>query len=137
MESQLEPIPTGASTSHLRAMAVKLRWVSMASFGSPVVPEVWIMTATSSGRPRQSSEGKSCGFSRSSSSPRSRSSRKLSKPGVVAVRAHPRGVHVDDGFDEPQPRAGLEQLVDLLLVLGDDHGGLEALQGLGQFVGDG
>ena len=59
------------------------------------------------------------------------------KPGVVAVRAHPRGVHVDDGFDEPQPRARLEQLVDLLLVLGNDHGGLEALQGLGQFVGDG
>ena len=59
------------------------------------------------------------------------------EPGVVAVRAHPRGVHVDDGFDEPQPRAGLEQLVDLLLVLGNDHGGLEALEGLGQFVGDG
>jgi len=82
MESQFDPMPMGVASIHLRAMAVKFRCESIASFGRPVVPEVWIMTATSSGRPRQSSDGKSWGFSRSRASPRSSSSRKLTSQGL-------------------------------------------------------
>jgi len=81
MEIQLSPIPMGAVSSHFLAISMKFSWLIMASFGSPVVPDVMIIKAVSSGFPLVSSLVKKSGFSLSKSAPRSNSSLKLRSHG--------------------------------------------------------
>ena len=61
MDIQLSPREMGVLSSHFRAISAKLKWGIMASFGTPVVPDVMIMRATSSGLPLAISAANLCG----------------------------------------------------------------------------
>ncbi len=122
MEIQLSPTEMGVLSSHFPAMSLKLRWGSIASLGTPVVPEVMIMSATSSGFPFPSSSDKPLRLFSIQFFTLFQKFRKADEPGIVRVRPHAGRIDVDDPPHVRKFFFHFDELVDLLLVL-DDHDG--------------
>ena len=58
------------------------------------------------------------------------------QPGLAPVGPHSGGVDVDHAADMREPVAGVQELVDLFLVLDEDKGRLNPVEGQAQLVSD-
>jgi len=62
---------------------------------------------------------------------------KTHEPRILTIRAHPRRIHIDNLRDRRDLRFNLEELIHLLLVLSDDHGGMDPINGKSELLWDG
>ena len=117
----------GSASRYCRAMRAAGRAVvSMASFGRAVVPEVVHRMATSSPAGRSDHRLPALGSPRRSR-PRAPQLARRHQPRVV-VLSHAARIAIDVCAGSGRGVADAEQLVDLLLVLGDHHLGLGVSQ---------
>ncbi len=137
MEIQFSPDRMETARTQPSPIAVKLRCDSLAIFGRPVVPEVWIIRAVSSGLPCCNSAGKRSGLLLIQYFPHLEQIPEGNEPRIIPIGTHSRRIDVDHVTDMAESAADGNHLIDLLLVLGKDERRPDPVQGCGQIIGDG
>ncbi len=129
-ESTLSLAPRRSKSQPPPAAMMNPPWVRHTPLGAPVVPEVYRMIAMSSDCPLATSAAKYSGFSRSNSRP---ISRKSSRETYGVVLLQPARIIEVDEFHRRNLRRSLDELVHLLLILGDHVDDRRVVEHIGEF----
>ena len=116
-----------------RARSISASWVSTTALAGPVVPEVKNRKAASWPEPRASSARRASALG-SEFLAFAQQIRVADQLGLLVVPHAPILV-VNDALDRRTPRQDREQLVDLLLILGEDVGDCRALERSNHLLG--